>query len=106
MRRVTLLLVTLLTGCSPTYWYIPPQEKTEQQIKRDTYECRRDSIAATQSVIGSLVFSSRVGGATERVELMNQCMEVRGYRVTDDPCQAEAAGLKVDLDYPPLECDK
>jgi len=45
-------------------------------------------------------------GAEERVELMNQCMEVRGYHVTDDPCEAEAAGLKVDFGYPLLDCDK
>jgi hypothetical protein len=34
--------VVILTGCSKTLWIIPPGG-SEQQLLRDSYECRQDA---------------------------------------------------------------
>jgi hypothetical protein len=39
-------VIIILTGCSKTLWIIPPGG-SEQQLLRDSYECRRDAATPT-----------------------------------------------------------
>ena len=91
--------IITLTGCSETSWIIPPGG-SEQQVRRDSYECQRDaavlapvprpaSPASTGFVHPSANYtmapqgSQGLGAApVDRAQegLVARCMESKGYR--------------------------
>ena len=97
---VTAVIITL-TGCTKTSWIIPPGG-SEQQLRRDSHECRRDaamlapaprpvSPAATGFVHPSEGYTMAPQGrqglgtapvdrAQEEGGLVARCMESKGYR--------------------------
>ena len=97
---VTAVIITL-TGCTKTSWIIPPGG-SEQQLRRDSHECRRDaamlapaprpvSPASTGFVHPSEGYTmapqGRQGLGTAPVDraqveegLVARCMESKGYR--------------------------
>jgi uncharacterized lipoprotein YehR (DUF1307 family) len=66
-----LILVTIVifsvTGCGSKHWYKP--DMTEEQFKRDSYECERD------------VALAQAGGRQVMVGMFDRCMESKGYNL-------------------------
>ena len=104
MSRLLLLgaltAVIIITGCSKTSWIIPPGG-SEQQLRRDSYECRPDTATApaprpASSASTGFVHPSEgytmapqgrqglgtapVDRAQEEEGLVARCIESKGYR--------------------------
>jgi hypothetical protein len=93
---VTAVIITL-TGCTKTSWIIPPGG-SEQQLRRDSHECRRDaamlapaprpvSPASTGFVHPSEGYTmapqglgTAPGDQAQEEGLVARCMESKGYR--------------------------
>lgn len=93
---VAVACVVVLTGCSKTLWIIPPGG-SEQQLLRDSYECRRDAAtpqaprpvlpASTGFVHPSPSYTmapqgldTAPGDQAREEGLVARCMESKGYR--------------------------
>jgi len=62
---VILFLLVLLSGCASGQWYKP--DMTDLELKRDSYECEKDTISTGYSWIRAKPFFRR-------------CMESKGYK--------------------------
>ena len=62
--EIILFLLVFLSGCSSGHWYKP--NMTELELKRDSYECEKDTIATGYSWVRAKPFFRR-------------CMESKGY---------------------------
>jgi hypothetical protein len=68
MRYVLLALV--LTGCSHYVYY--RDGGTYEEMAKDRFECKRDATAMTPKAHGVL-------GVVGRSDLMDECMQSKGY---------------------------
>ena len=96
---VTAVIITL-TGCTKTSWIIPPGG-SEQQLRRDSHECRRDaamlapaprpvspastgfvhpSEGYTMAPQGFQELGTAPGDQAQEEGLVARCMESKGYR--------------------------
>ncbi len=110
------VVVTALVGCSGPMWVIPPGG-TQQQFRRDSYECERDAAMLPASPRpaplapsytgqvypggytvtpqpnpgqGFMDLSATLGDRAQREGLLARCMESKGYRkATADERRAE-----------------
>jgi uncharacterized lipoprotein YehR (DUF1307 family) len=66
-----LILVTIVIfsvmGCGSKHWYKP--DMTEEQFKRDHYECQRD-----------VIFAQSGGYWVHTIGMFEQCMGSKGYK--------------------------
>jgi hypothetical protein len=93
-------VIIILTGCSKTLWIIPPGG-SEQQLSRDSYECRRDAATLTpaprsasppstgfvhpspgytMAPQGRQDLGTAPGDQAQEEGLVARCMESKGYR--------------------------
>ena len=95
---VALAIILLLSGCvSNKVWYNP--EKSSAEAERDLRECRYE--AEKYSTGAGAGYSSPVGSgldiAFKQLELIRQCMELRGYqrvRIQDLPPGSKVERLR------------
>jgi hypothetical protein len=93
-------VIIILTGCSKTLWIIPPGG-SEQQLLRDSYECRRDAATPTpaprpaspastgfvhpspdytMAPQGLQGLGTAPGDQAQEEGLVARCIESKGYR--------------------------
>jgi hypothetical protein len=66
---VILFLLVLLSGCASGHWYKP--NMTDEELKRDSYQCEKDTIWTGYSWVRAKPFFRR-------------CMESKGYEWVKD----------------------
>lgn len=77
MSLVVLLLI--LSGCGGSYYRFSKPGVTQQQMRQDGFECKQ---ASRQSfVVGS--GGMLVGGDEANKEIWRECLQARGYTVTE-----------------------
>jgi hypothetical protein len=71
---IGLFLCAILTACAaaPKQYYATKSNMTPEEKKRDIYQCRIEVINAAKDM-----------PLEHQRRLMNQCLEARGYTITD-----------------------
>jgi len=73
-----IVLISLLAGCASGGAWVSPAGFTDDQVRRDLYECQRDSSAANHSAwIGA---AGQIQAQTRANDLYRQCMRSKAYR--------------------------
>jgi len=96
MKKATAIAALILSGCAsnPDYDLIIPAQYTEQDKRQHFYECKLQARTVLPGVSGNIPpIAGAVGGfaqgyasassksrVTYDMELMKECLEVKGYR--------------------------
>ncbi|MGZ4857868.1 MAG: hypothetical protein ACXVZU_05870 [Methanobacteriaceae archaeon] len=87
MKKILLILpmMMLLGGCAATPKVWTKQGATEEEFKRDNYECARQSKVSWSG--GETDQTGLASAKLQANKLYKMCMESKGYILVDKPTQ-------------------